>query len=249
MLQKLFLPYLKKRYRQNRDLVGCLEINLINHYLKLQEGPLAGDSYIDYITVFSALACQETFNFKRLVDEMQLSSLLDVNALERDLNSISFSEEKNFEILDRIEHQYREVLPLMLSASNILWSSSEEKKRASEKIQKDFKQASDLFETNERWKKHYMESRGTPTDDHLKNIIHDALIVQNKPLQEVFNKVCSQVWSWQLLEVALENRVEELIGILVEGLETKKFALFLGLLSSPPNIRYYFQHPKLKRSG
>src|SRR5690606_20646495 len=82
-LEELFLKYLRREYKKENNLVGLVELNLINVYLgKYNSYGTGKENYGNPIEFLPALVCQGQDNFDILYEEFKVRDKISLNIRE-----------------------------------------------------------------------------------------------------------------------------------------------------------------------
>lgn len=269
--EDLFLNYLKQEYKRENNLVGLVELNLIDIYLGRGKAYGVETAYYTNSNEFiPALACQELSVFNELIEDENLQIK---NKISTDFNALN----KNFEIwkTDKSNYRARDYLKdiWQKGVSSLINNIAQFWKAEKYDIAKEFiielKKTTEIYEANKFIKSLDKNTRiEDPVWNELENWIYYKIIVKNEAITDFFNHIIRKRYKYysderlssfdesgkeklinSFLRVCLKERKDELFEI-ANTFDNFEFTSLLSVLKTIEYLPIFIQstliHEKIK---
>ncbi len=185
--EQYFLKYLRKCYEKNNDIVGLLDINLLDVYLGNHTGYGVDDAYYHNSSEFiPALANQEPGVMEELLEsdsfKMKKMFFLDLDYLNKTFDA--WDKDKNdYKINDKLSGAWSSIGPMIENAV-IFWKSG--KKEFSQKIITHISKIQDIFHEKDFFKNKSENTHVTdPFWQHWSDFIYILIVIKKRSASKV----------------------------------------------------------------
>lgn len=256
-----FLPYLRNNYEIDKNLIGLLELNLIDVYLGKNKSWGADEPYFNILPSFmEALSLQKDITFNQLWTSegwnIQNIINIDVNLIKTKLKQFQ-QEPSNFSLNRELENIYENRLGLLLVLSQFLHSNN--KLSESQLIIDNFSSIYTIYETFLQTFKDANHGRklNDPLADKYESYIYYLLVINRSDLLKILNDEIKPTVNNSLTEEqnntllayfyepCFKHRLEEFIDI-VDQLNDLEFIGLLEFISQTEYLNILTNKLKLK---
>jgi hypothetical protein len=191
----LFLKYLKKVYKSEGNLIGLIELGVINEYLSIDRYWGADKPYYanspDFIP---ALTSQNDSILEKLLGDENLQImekiLIDINKLKENFAAWN-KDKKDFYSESYLKDIYGTGVAYLIRAIAIFWQSGQE--TVANKLVENFENVWKLYEENKFTEsldeKERRYSLRDPFWEEWENWIYSRIVIKKGNIEKVFNKV------------------------------------------------------------
>lgn len=269
--ENLFLKYLRKEYKKEKNLTGLIELNLIDVYLGKHKGYGADNAYyMDSEEFIPSLAYQDNVTFKELI--------ADENLQIKEKISIDFEElKKQFDKWKKNKNDYGSKNYLVsvwgngvsLLLKNIVISHKANKKNIADDFLRDLEKVTSIFEENKFIENiRDNEDIRDPFWNQWEDWIYIRIVIKKESSQDIFNRLIRNNYQSfpnekdygfeesgkdklvkSFIRVCLEYKREDLFK-LIDVFDEYEFLVFLNVLSSIDALPIFVEevsiHDKIK---
>ncbi len=252
--ERLFLKYLRSTYKSENNIIGLIELGVINKYLSMDRYWGADKLYYANSDEFiPALASQDDSILERLIEDENLQIvekiMIDINKLKKNF-SVWNKDKENFKTENYLRDIYQTGIAFLIRAISIFHKQG--KKRVVKRLIANLEKVENLFKENkfvEYYEKDPQSSLESPYWKELENRLYFYIAMESRDINEVFDKIirgnykniadkvdyASRKSNKQKLieaffKVSLRHKKESFLG-LVKSFDEDEFLSLLNVLS------------------
>ncbi len=269
--ENLFLKYLRKEYKKEKNLPGLIELNLIDVYLGKHKGYGAGNAYyMDSEKFIPSLAYQDNVTFKELIadENLQIKEKISIDFEELKKQFDKWKKDKNdYDSKNYLVSVWENGISSLLK--NIVISHKANKKNIADDFLRDLEKVTPIFEKNKFIENiRDNENIRNPFWNQWEDWIYIRIVIKKENSQDIFNRLIRNNYQSFLNEkdygfeesgkdklaksfirVCLEYKWEDLFK-LIDVFDEYEFLVFLDVLSSIDKLPIFVEeisiHDKIK---
>lgn len=265
--EKIFLKYLRKEYNKENNLIGFIELNLIDVYLGKHKGWGADDAYYKNSSEFiPALASQNDLVFEELINDenLEIRNKLTIDQIELKRKFDEWNWDKNnYRISDYIKNIWENHVANLLESISIFHKNS--KFDFTNDLKQELNRIIQIYEENEFHKN--LSENDHPKDpfwDKWDDLLYIKLVINNEEISNIFEnlikynyKTTSEPINYSFQEEGKEKLVKSFIRVclnykkqeflqLINEFDEYEFLAFLDVLKSLQYLPILFQDASLQ---
>lgn len=267
--ENLFLKYLRKEYKKENNLIGFIELNLIDVYLGKHEGWGADDAYYKNSSEFiPALASQNEFVFEEIINDENLEIRNKITNDQIELKS-KFDEwnmdKTNYRITDYIKNVWENHVANLLESISIFHKNS--KFDFTNDLKQELNQIIQIYDENEFHKN--LGENDHPKDPYWEkweNLLYIKIVINNEEMPKIFEDLIrfnyeniSESMNYKFQEEGKEKLVKSFIRVclnyrkqeflqFINEFDEYEFLAFLDILKSSQYLPILFQDASLQEN-
>ena len=265
--EKIFLKYLRKEYKKENNMIGFIELNLIDVYLGKHNGWGADDAYYKNSSEFiPALASQNDLVFEELINDenLEIRNKLTIGQIELKRKFDEWNRDKtNYRISDYIKNIWENHVANLLESISIFHKNS--KFDFTNDLKQELNRIIQIFNENEYHKnRRENDYHKDPFWDKWDDLIYIKLVINNEEIPNVFEnlirsnyKSTSASTNYSFQEEGKEKLVKSFIRVclnykkqeflqLINEFDECEFLAFLDVLKSLQYLPILFQDASLQ---
>jgi hypothetical protein len=266
--EDLFLKYLRQEYKKERNLVGLIELNLMNIYLGKDKSYGVETAYYTESSEFiPALVCQELSVFNELIEDenLQIKNKISINfsALNKSFE-IWKTDNKDYDALSYLKNVYQRGIASLISHAAQFWKAGKYDIANNFVIELD--RVISLYDENK-----FLDKLGEnehiedPFWNEFENWLYYLIIIKNENIEKLFNTIIRKNYHSfsddsygykesgrkklinSFFRVCLSNNKTELFELL-DNFSSDEFIKFLSVLKTIEYLPVFIQTQSIHQS-